>query len=440
VNSDILLKKDVASITIENLFSKIANQYGSAWLDSSLRFGDRGRYSYIARNPVLDISQNGHTILIKKPESELKVLKNENVFDILESSWKDENLFSVGYISYEAMLPFLGIKSKHPRKNMLHMLFYESVLKYDHDSDIITISCPAKDNYDDLFETLPEENESSLSPISELRSTITKKEYIDKINKIKWHIHEGDIYQANFTSRMDLKSTRAPFDTYKRLRRLNPAPYGCYINFSDYQIISSSPERMFLKQGNYITSGPIKGTIARGNNVIEENENLAKLLDSEKDKAELLMIVDLVRNDLGKIARTGTVSVDSIYKPEIYSSLIHLVSDISAELKSDTKITDIFHALLPGGSITGAPKKRAVEIIGENEDTPRGVYTGCIGYVDGETADFNIAIRTLTHSNGLYHIHAGGGIVADSDPENEYNEMLLKAKNLLKAVGISKEL
>ncbi|MFH2050493.1 MAG: aminodeoxychorismate synthase component I, partial [bacterium] len=413
---------------------------GSAWLDSSLRFGDRGRYSYIARNPVLDISQVSQNIIIRKPGSDLIILENDYIFDYLESAWKDKTLFSIGYISYEAMLPFLGIKSKHSQKNMLHLLLYESVLKYDHCLDIFTVSCPQKDNYDDLFETLHEEDESSFSPKSELHSTITKKEYIDKINKIKWHIHEGDIYQANFTSRLDIESSRKPFDTYLRLRRLNPSPYGCYINFGDYQIISSSPERMFLKQGNHITSGPIKGTIARGNNDIEENINLNRLLNSEKDKAELLMIVDLVRNDLGKIARTGTVSVDSIYKPEIYSSLIHLVSDISAELKSDTKITDIFRALLPGGSITGAPKKRAVEIINENEITPRGVYTGCIGYIDGETADFNIAIRTITHSDGLYLVHAGGGIVADSDPENEYNEMMLKAKNLLKAIGTSKEL
>ncbi len=439
MNSDTLIKNGQAAITLESLFSKVAYQYGSAWLDSSLSFGDRGNYSFIARNPVLDISQVGKDIIVKKPDSVIKVFTNRILYDLLESFWKDENLFSIGYISYEAMLPFLGIESKHPQKNTLRVLFYDSVLKYDHNLNTFSVSNPDKDDYNDLFDSQHQETETSIPLRLELHNTISKKEYVEKINRIKWHIREGDIYQANFTTRMDIRSTMVPFSTYKLLRRLNPSPYGCYINHGDYQILSSSPERMFLKRGNYITSGPIKGTIERGSNDLEEKQNLNKLLNSEKDRAELLMIVDLIRNDLGKIAQTGTVSVDSIYKPEIYSSLIHLVGNISARLSDKTKITDIFHALFPGGSITGAPKKRAVEIIKENEITPRGVYTGCIGYVNNDTADFNIAIRTITHREGIYHVHAGGGIVADSDPEKEYDEMMLKAKNLLKSLGINRE-
>jgi len=405
-----------------------------------MSFGDRGRYSFIARNPVLDISQVEQNVIVRNSDSELRVLDKNILFDLLESAWKDDNLFSIGYISYEAMLPFLGIDSKRPQNNMLRMLFYESVLKFDHTLNTFSVTNPDYDNYEDLFDSSHQEIDTATSSIKpELRHTISKKDYIDKIKRIKWHIHEGDIYQANFTTRMDIKSQENPIHVYNKLRRLNPAPYGCYINFGDYQILSSSPERMFLKQGDHITSGPIKGTIARGNNKQDEQNNLSRLLNSEKDKAELLMIVDLVRNDLGKIAQTGTISVDALYKPEIYSSLIHLVSDISARLKKDIKLTDIFHALFPGGSITGAPKKRAVEIINENETSPRGIYTGCIGYVDNQTADFNIAIRSMMHKDGIYHVHAGGGIVADSDPENEYDEMMLKAKNLLKAIGINQE-
>lgn len=440
MKTDTLIKNSSAASTLEMIFSNIAYQYGSAWLDSSLSFGDRGRYSFIARNPVLDIAQVGQNIIIKKTGSELRVIKNENIYDLLESYWSDKTLFSIGYISYEAMLPFVNVIPKHSSKNMLRVLYYDSVLKYDHAIEMFTVSNPEKDNYKDLFEIKQKEIDTSATPDSEVHSTISKEDYIDIINRIKRHIHEGDIYQANFTTRIDLKSSQSPFKTYKRLRFLNPSPYGCYINFGDLQVLSSSPERMFLKQGNHVTSGPIKGTISRGDDAIGDNKNLNSLLNSEKDKAELLMIVDLVRNDLGKIARTGSVRVDSIFKPEIYSTLIHLVSDISAELKSEIKVTDIFRAMFPGGSITGAPKKRAIEIINENEINARGIYTGCIGYTEGENADFNIAIRTITNYNGLYHVHSGGGIVADSDPVKEYDEMMLKAKNLLKAIGISKEL
>ena len=151
------------------------------------------------------------------------------------------------------------------------------------------------------------------------------------------------------------------------------------------------------------------------------------------------MIVDLMRNDLGKIAETGTVEVNNLFTPETYSSVIHLVADVSATLKSNTSIKDIFKALIPGGSVTGAPKKRAVEILQHFETTSRGVYTGCIGYIHGDTADFNIAIRTIIHRHGTYHVHAGGGIVADSDPESEFKEMHLKAQNLFKALEVSEQ-
>jgi len=261
-------------------------------------------------------------------------------------------------------------------------------------------------------------------------------EYLSHVRQIKRHIAEGDIYQANFTCRFEAESSADPFTIYRRLRELNPAPYGGFLNFGDFHILSSSPERMFYKRGDSITSSPIKGTIDCGLDQQEQTRNLNQLLNSAKDRAELLMIVDLVRNDLGKIARTGTVGVDHLFRPEVYSSLIHLVADVSARTDSNTTITEICRALLPGGSITGAPKKRAVEILNELETVPRSVYTGCIGHISGDTADFNIAIRTMYCTGNTWYLHAGGGIVADSDPEAEYMEMLLKARNLFRALGL----
>jgi para-aminobenzoate synthetase component 1 len=270
-----------------------------------------------------------------------------------------------------------------------------------------------------------------------LQETLPRDEYLHRVSRIKHHIHEGDIYQANLTSRFDCSSPLGPFSAYLRLRRLNPCWYGAYLNFGDYQVLSSSPERMFRWEADRIVSSPIKGTIALGGDAAETEHNLQTLLHSAKDRAELLMIVDLVRNDLGRIAQIGSVAVDNLCRPEIHSSLIHLVADVSARPDLDCGLPEIVHSLLPGGSITGAPKKRAVEILQQLETTPRSVYTGCIGHVGGGIADFNIAIRTMVHQNDAYRIHAGGGIVADSDPAAEYDEMRLKAHNLFRALGIA---
>lgn len=382
-----------------------------------------------------------------KGKESARVGSRRCLLDYLEKLWRFETRFVVGYFAYEAALPFLAIeeiKQAPPIKQALpvpevRFLFYDSVMRFDHLEGVVTVTNPDCDDYSDLLGDHPAGYIDDDTGSSEVVPTLSKVEYLEKIDRIKWHINEGDIYQANFTVRFDVHSQSDPFVIYKRLRRLNPSPYGAFLNLGHYQILSSSPERMFKKAGSHISTSPIKGTVQRGKNRLEEAVNLQRLLSSEKDRAELLMIVDLERNDLGRIAQIGSVKVDEIFKPEIYSSLIHLVSDISAELKPEIGLTDVFRALLPGGSITGAPKKRAIEIISQLEATPRSVYTGCIGYVDGDQADFNIAIRTILHQRERYYVHAGGGIVADSNPETEYQEMLLKAGNLFRALGLDKE-
>jgi len=425
-----------------NMFHSIAHDYGSVWLDSSMTFDDRGRYSYIARNPMLDIKEVNGKIIINKSAESLKIKNNLSIFDLINELSQDKKLFIIGHINYEATLPFLGIKDivKNDILPTQHFLVYKSVLRYDHTTQTYESTNQECDNYHDLTsKKLPKINKKvkyyKFSD-SRLIYSLQKDAYLQKIHIIKNHIKEGDIYQANFTTRFDIKHSETPFSIYCRLRALNPSPYGCFMNLGSYHILSSSPERMFLKNRRHISSSPIKGTISRGNTFKKEKENLHTLLNSSKDKAELLMITDLIRNDLGKIADFGSVKVESLFKPEVYSSLIHLVSDISATVDEEINISEILKALLPGGSITGAPKKRAVEIINNTENKPRGVYTGNIGYINGDRADFNIAIRTMVAVNNIYHIHAGGGIVADSCPESEYDEMMLKAKNLFYALGM----
>lgn len=420
----------------ESLFDSIHSEHGAFWLDSSMRFSDRGHYSFIGFNPSDEIIQKGDKLICNNFNSKLELPKNK-LFPLIEKLTQKDDKFAVGYFSYESALPYLGLDSKHSsRLPDNYFLFYDDIFVFDHDNQKWLDK-----NYQPLssFE-IPDvaedfEKRHFISSDATIKA-IEKNRYVEQVQKIKDHIKEGDIYQANFTSCIEIATDLDPYSVYKQLRKINASPYSCYINFSDFKILSSSPERMFYKDGNHITSSPIKGTIQRGESRSEEAINLDKLTNSEKDRAELLMIVDLIRNDLGKIAETGTVKVDSLFKPEIYPGLIHLVADISARLKAGVSLEDITRALLPGGSITGAPKKRAVEIINECEDQAREIYTGCIGYLHREKADFNIAIRTMYHENGTFYLHGGGGIVADSNIENEYNEMMLKVNNLLKALGI----
>ena len=421
------------------IFSDINNLPGAVWLDSSLTFDDRGINSFIAHNPAAEIIWENDKVIVRGLDKKVVYKNKYTFFDQLERLTQ-KHAWAIGFISYEAALPFLGLDfpDKKPSIPLAHFNFYDTLIKYDNSSRLIN-------NFEEnkLFQQLPKKNRFDFDNrniknrcLSDIQPVISRADYVEKINTIKNYIREGDIYQANFTTRFDMESNLSPYDVYLRLRYLNPAPYSAFLNFGDYQIISSSPERMFKKEGDYITSSPIKGTIERGKTKKEIRTNINKLLDSDKDKAELLMITDLVRNDLGKIAQTGSVKVDKLFKTEVYSSLIHLVSDISGRLDGNVSLTEIFKALLPGGSITGAPKKRAVEIINEVEHIPRSVYTGCIGIINKDCADFNIAIRTMIYKDGFYQLHAGGGIVADSNAESEYDEMLLKAKNLIRSLGI----
>ena len=431
-----------AHLSPEIIFSRIAKQPGAVWLDSSLKVGDRGDRSFIAHHPIIDISFDGHRVVDKQHKQETKIFAGPEIYDRLEQHFSNRSLFGVGYIDYESSLSFVGMQGRHKSSLPgIRFLFYDAFIVYDHLTESWQSNGTPDSTIQELFMSRPSDdfahssNAIHNSKSNNVASTDTIAEYCKAVEKIGQYIYEGDIYQANYTTRFDVSTPLKPYDLYRKLRRLNRAPYSCYLNFGDYQVLSSSPERLFVRQDEHISCGPIKGTIGCGDSENEIAEKRTQLCQSPKDRAELLMIVDLVRNDLGKIAKTGTVKVDSIFRPENYASLIHLVSDISAKLTDSITYKDIFAALLPAGSITGAPKKRAVEIIDELELSPRSIYTGAIGYINGNKADFNLAIRTIVHRNGRYTIAGGGGIVADSQPDQEYSEMLLKVRKLFEAAG-----
>jgi para-aminobenzoate synthetase component 1 len=221
---------------------------------------------------------------------------------------------------------------------------------------------------------------------------------------------------------------------------VNPAPFSAYLSFEGVEVLSSSPERFLHVEGRRVETRPIKGTAPRGATVDLDRASAEWLLASSKNRAELAMIIDLMRSDLGRVCETGSITVDRFPELESYASVHQLVATVRARLRRDRSIYDLLRAAFPGGSITGAPKIRAMQIIDELERARRGVYTGSIGYLgfDG-TADLNIAIRTIVVANGMAHAHGGGGIVIDSDDETEYEESLLKVRNLLRALGVERE-
>lgn len=267
------------------------------------------------------------------------------------------------------------------------------------------------------------------------KSNFNMLEYIKTVGQVKEYIKNGDIYIANLTRKIEANTQKTGYEIYKKLRDINPAPFAAYYRTNDFEIISSSPERFIKIKDRIVETRPIKGTRPRGKTEEEDQKNRQELLDSEKDKAELLMIVDLERNDLSRVCKPNTVKVPELFKLEEYSTVFHLVSTVIGQLKDDETAVTAMETCFPGGSITGAPKIRAMEIINELEGVGRGLYTGCIGYFsfDGN-ADFNIAIRTIVKQGDTVSFGVGGGITIDSDEEAEYHETVDKAVALMKAI------
>ncbi|WP_428565271.1 MAG: aminodeoxychorismate synthase component I [Solidesulfovibrio sp. DCME] len=271
-----------------------------------------------------------------------------------------------------------------------------------------------------------------------VETSLPRQAYLEAVGRIREYILAGDIYQANLTQRFRVPlAGRCPWGLYERLMALNPAPFSAYLDCGDAQILSSSPERFLAVAGDRVETRPIKGTVRRGASLAEDRELRRWLGQSAKNRAELAMIVDLMRNDLGRVCRTGSVRVGPFPEIETYASVHHLVASVTGQLRPEADVFDLLGATFPGGSITGAPKIRAMEIIDALEPVERGVYTGSIGYVGiNGASDWNIAIRTLVVAGDAVTVGAGGGIVMDSDPAEEYEESLLKAGNLLRALGL----
>jgi para-aminobenzoate synthetase component 1 len=266
-------------------------------------------------------------------------------------------------------------------------------------------------------------------------SGFSRQGYLEAVSSIRDYIAQGHVYQVNMSQRFEAAFGGEPYDLFARLFSRNPAPFFAYINAGDHQIVSTSPERFLLLNGNTVETRPIKGTRPRSDDTEQDQRSKLDLCHSKKDDAELSMIVDLLRNDIGKVCRAGSVHVEEHKRLEAYQNVYHLVSIVRGTLDENRTSVDLLRATFPGGSITGCPKIRAMEIIDELEPVRRHIYTGAIGYVSfHQTMDLSIAIRTATVHAGRLLFSVGGGVVYDSDPNDEFEETLHKGRTLLSAL------
>jgi len=275
---------------------------------------------------------------------------------------------------------------------------------------------------------------------SELLVSFAGTDFEEAVSRIQSYIAQGDVFQVNLSVRQSKKLTASAMDVYEALRTFNPSPYMAYIEAPDFAVVSGSPELLVKRHGNELSTRPIAGTRPRGKSEEEDIELAKELIDNEKERAEHVMLVDLERNDLGRVSTYGTVEVDEFMVIERYSHVMHIVSNVRGEIAKGKSNADVIRAMFPGGTITGAPKIRTMEIIEELEPVRRGLYTGSIGWL-GYTGDmeFNIVIRTAFIKQGVAHIQAGAGIVIDSVPQREYQESLNKAKAMWQAKAMAEE-
>lgn len=451
------VKKLSEYLPVERFLSSVKAHTGAMLLDSGSHEYGLGQYSILVANPVKEIVSFG-SVQESRVEGSVKVsqgdpfefLRNELTVETRHEPLPYGLPFSggaVGYFSYDLgrrLKESTLISGRAGTEPDYRFGIYDAALVWDHGEkelyavvDTAAIDPDASfSRLENLYKNASKQSLSSNFSVGELKSNFSRQSYLDRIAKIREYILEGDIYQANFSQQFSAKFDGDGDELYRRLRRANPAPYSAYLNFGDEEILSSSPERFLKFENGIANTRPIKGTRPRGQDEGEESRFRNELANSEKDRAELLMIVDLERNDLGRVCAPGTIEVKDLFRLEKYASLIHQTATVEGRLAEGNDVLDCVEAMFPGGSITGAPKIRAMEVINELERVDRGVYTGSIGYLgfDGR-ADLNIAIRTMRIRNQKIAFNVGGGIVWDSDPVSEYDETLLKAKALFEAMN-----
>jgi para-aminobenzoate synthetase component I len=445
------------------LFAPFAGDRYASLLDSALAGGPQGRYAFIAVEPFRVLTSKDGVIAIDGERSlgnPFEVLRRELSACSLQPIPELPPLQGgvVGYFGYELVRHLERVppaRADDMQFPDLALGFHDVLIAVDHADRrawLLSSGLPAThptarwqramERLDAVSARLAAGSRPAPPPVpveaAAVTSNFTRSEYEAVVQHVVDYILAGDIFQANLSQRFmaPLPAGMTAFDLYRRLRDLNPAPFAAFLRFDDVEVVSASPERFLSLRGSRVETCPIKGTRPRGQTVAEDLALADELLASEKDRAENVMIVDLLRNDLSRVCRDRSVEVPKLCALESFATVHHLVSTIVGELQPGLTAVDLLAACFPGGSITGAPKIRAMEIIAELEPTRRGPYCGSIGYIgfDG-SMDTSIVIRTYAIRNRRVTFQAGGGIVADSTPADEYEETLAKARALIAALS-----
>ena len=433
------------------LFGCVSEEPWSMFLDSAYPHIDIGRYDIIVARPFKTLVTRGDTTTITDSDGKISQ-SGGDPFQLVKQALgnKKENLSglpfcggALGYFSYDLgrrieKMPDISVNDVLI-PDMAIGLYDWSVIVDHHQRRTWLASYATRQETQDSWQQLTEMFQGNINrapgkfvPVNGIQSNLDKQSYAKAFDRIKHYIREGDCYQVNLAQRFQIQVEGSSWNAFLKLRRFNAAPFSAFINIPDGAILSTSPERFLKVNKNLVETKPIKGTRRRSNMPYEDKSLAVELMESEKDRAENLMIVDLLRNDLGKNCIDGTVTVPKLFALESYATVHHLVSTVTGQLKPGKHALDLLTGCFPGGSITGAPKLRSMEIIEELEPHRRTVYCGSIGYAgfDGNM-DCNIAIRTLVHYGNTMYCWAGGGIVNDSVMEAEYQECFDKAAAML---------
>jgi len=479
-------KKPIAKLNIEKLdlhlppaalLNAIAEHADPVFLDSSALDERYGRYSVLTCNPLETLNLVDGVMTDRSGAAIAS--GDEQVWETLSSAFESVKIEDAeplaeypyvpgwfGYLGYELNRCIERLPGRAVRDTSfpdLRIGFYDAVLVYDaverrwylaelsfaspgaadppgSGPVLRTIIENAESGADTDYPVRVESAEARARPLPEARSNFTPDEYRSAVRKCTEYIAAGDIFQVSLSQRFTVTDAPPALVIYHHLRRRNPACYAGFLQFQvgehECSVVSCSPELFFRVRGDRVVTRPIKGTRKRMGDERLDKLAAAELLQSPKDNAELAMIVDLLRNDLGRVCRFGTVRVTEPHRLETHPTVFHLVGTVEGRLREGNALAELLRAGFPGGSITGAPKVRAMEIIDELEPSTRGVYTGCIGYagVNG-ASEWNIAIRTIVCQDRTTHVQVGGGIVADSTPEGEYLETLDKGRAMLEAIA-----
>jgi len=449
-----------------SVYSKLVGE-DSGFILESVDGGEHlGRFSFIGLRPFQTVVVRG-TETVVMDGGQVKQL-NGNPFVLLRSLLQEFSPAeipglprfyggAVGYFGFDMVENLERVPTAANDELNLPdgaFLFPEVVIVFDHvKHSMQMIACVRIEGDMDAcyrrgVQTLQDVKKKLAEPVrlktyapcepAKIVSNRTKEEYMDMVRRAKEYIAAGDIFQVVPSQRLSAALKVPPFEVYRTLRSLNPSPYLYYLNFGDIQIVGSSPELLVRLEDGIVETRPIAGTRRRGKNASEDELLAQELIADEKERAEHIMLVDLGRNDIGKVSVYGTVQTPTLMAIEKYSHVMHIVSSVKGQLQPGKDAIDALTACFPAGTVSGAPKVRAMEIIRELEKTKRGPYAGAVGYLGfSGNMDTCITIRTFVIADGRVHVQAGGGVVADSSPEAEYEESLNKAKALLQALVIT---